>query len=71
MKNDIWSPIKVKVRTNNEYKRLFWLLLAGVLRKIADSENTRMNSVMEMYVTQIEAENTTFIEKIEVLCNKI
>ena len=51
MKNDIWSPIKVKVTTDNEYKWLFWLFLAVFFKKMANSENTRRNSGMEIYLT--------------------
>ena len=65
MKNDIWSPIKVKVRTDIEYKWLFWLFLAVFFKKMANSENTRRNSGMEIYLTQIEAENIIFIEKLK------
>ena len=32
---------------------------------MANSENTRRNSVMEIYLTYIEAENTIFIEKLK------
>ena len=40
-------------------------VFSSFFQKMANSENIRRNSVMEMYFTQIEAENTIFIEKLK------